>query len=39
MRKLFLKLSLEWSMDDLMEDFKKFPIYGFNYWSLEFAQG
>jgi hypothetical protein len=26
-RELFLKLSLEWSMNDRMKDFKKIPIY------------
>jgi polyferredoxin len=29
MRQLFLRLSLEWSMDDDMKDFKKSPIYQF----------
>jgi hypothetical protein len=37
MRYLFLKLSLEWSMDDHSKDSKKNPSYTtFDYSSLEF---
>jgi hypothetical protein len=38
MRLLFLKLSLEWSMDDNTKDSKKNPPYASsNYSSLEFG--